>query len=103
TPLDPRISPEDKAKGNFTNSRAIIDACRPFYWRDKFPPVNTPSAGVMKKAREKFGFLLDKALPRAPSRAGGRIEGQAAAGDEQVLMWRQIAVSVREEPSCGTA
>ena len=59
TPLDPRISPEEKAKGNFTNSRAIIDACRPFFWRDKFPPVNAPSAAVMKKAREKFGYLLE--------------------------------------------
>jgi len=59
TPLDPRISPEEKAKGNFTNSRAIIDACRPFFWRDKFPPVNAPSPAVMKKAREKFGYLLE--------------------------------------------
>ena len=59
TPLDPRISPEDKAKGNFTNSRAIIDACRPFHWRDKFPLVNMPSPAVMKKAREKFGYLLE--------------------------------------------
>ncbi len=40
TPLDPRIEPERKAKGDFTNSRAIIDACRPWHWRDKFPKVN---------------------------------------------------------------
>jgi len=59
TPLDPRISPEDRDAGNFTNSRAIIDACRPFHWRDKFPPVNMPSPEVMKKAREKFGYLLE--------------------------------------------
>ena len=59
TPLDPRISPDEKAKGNFTNSRAIIDACRPFYWRDKFPVVNAPSPATMKKAREKFGYLLE--------------------------------------------
>ena len=59
TPLDPRISPEDKALGNFTNSRAIIDACRPFHWRDKFPVVNMPSPAVMKKAREKFSYLLE--------------------------------------------
>ncbi len=59
TPLDPRITPEDKAKGNFTNSRAIIDACRPFHWRDKFPRVNAPSPPVAKKAKEKFGYLLE--------------------------------------------
>ena len=58
TPLDPRISPQDKAIGNFTNSRAIIDACRPYHWRDQFPPVNMPSPEVLKKAREKFSYLL---------------------------------------------
>lgn len=59
TPLDPRIPLEEKAKGNFTNSRAIIDACRPFYWRDKFPVVNRPTAETMKRAHEKFGYLLE--------------------------------------------
>jgi UbiD family decarboxylase len=59
TPLDPRISPQDKAAGNFTNSRAIIDACRPFHWRDQFPPVNMPSPEALKKAREKFSYLLE--------------------------------------------
>ena len=58
TPLDPRITPEDKAKGNNTNSRAIIDACRPFHWRDKFPKVNMPSPELKRKALEKFGYLL---------------------------------------------
>jgi 4-hydroxy-3-polyprenylbenzoate decarboxylase len=59
TPLDPRIDPVDRAAGNFTNSRAIIDACRPFHWRDKFAPVNMPGPEVMKKAREKFSYLLE--------------------------------------------
>jgi 3-polyprenyl-4-hydroxybenzoate decarboxylase len=59
TPLDPRISPQDKAAGNFTNSRAIIDACRPFHWRDQFPPVNMPSPSALRKAREKFSYLLE--------------------------------------------
>jgi UbiD family decarboxylase len=59
TPLDPRISPQDKAAGNFTNSRAIIDACRPFHWRDQFPPVNMPSPAALQRARAKFSYLLD--------------------------------------------
>jgi 4-hydroxy-3-polyprenylbenzoate decarboxylase len=59
TPLDPRIDPEQKAKGNFTNSRAIIDACRPFHWRDKFPKVNMPTPEEARRAREKFGYLLE--------------------------------------------
>jgi hypothetical protein len=59
TPLAPRIEPADRAAGNITNSRAIIDACRSFHWREKFPPVNMPSPEVMKKAREKFLYLFE--------------------------------------------
>ncbi len=58
TPLDPRLEPEDRAKGNNTNSRAIIDACRPFHWRDKFPLVNKLSPAEYTKAMQKFGHLL---------------------------------------------
>lgn len=58
TPLDPRIEPERKAKDDFTNSRAIIDACKPFYWKDQYPKVNQPPPEVRKLARERFGYLL---------------------------------------------
>jgi len=58
TPLDPRIPPEDRARGQMTNSRAIIDATRPFAWKDKFPKVNMPSPEVARKTREKFSYLL---------------------------------------------
>jgi UbiD family decarboxylase len=58
TPLDPRLDPEDRARGNFTNSRAIIDACRPFHWRDKFPRVNMLDPDTLRKAREQFGHLV---------------------------------------------
>ena len=58
TPLDPRITPEQKDIGDNTNSRAIIDACRPFHWRDKFPKVNMPSPETARKAMAKFGHLL---------------------------------------------
>jgi len=58
TPLDPRLAPDDREKGNYTNSRAIIDACRPFHWRDKFPRVNRLSPEELREAHEKFGYLL---------------------------------------------
>ena len=60
TPLDPCITPEKKEAGDNTNSRAIIDACRPFHWRDKYPKVNMPTPEVARKAMEKFGYLLKK-------------------------------------------
>ncbi|MBM3485098.1 MAG: UbiD family decarboxylase [Alphaproteobacteria bacterium] len=59
TPLDPRIPPDEKKKGNMTNSRAIIDACRPFHWRNEFPKVNAPSPEEARRARERFGYLLE--------------------------------------------
>ena len=58
TTLDPRISPEAKEKGALWNSRAVIDACRPFEWRDRFPMVNMPSPEVKKRAMEKWGHLI---------------------------------------------
>jgi 4-hydroxy-3-polyprenylbenzoate decarboxylase len=56
---DPAIPPERRAAGDFTHSVALINACKPWHWREKFPPSNTPSPEVAKKAREKFGWLLD--------------------------------------------
>lgn len=53
-PLDPAIHPDHKG----FNSRAVIDACRPYEWRDKFPPVNEPSPEVKRRAREKWGYLI---------------------------------------------
>jgi len=58
TPLDPRLDPLDREKGKFTNSRAIIDACRPFHWRDRFPRVNKLGPAALSEARRRFGDLL---------------------------------------------
>ena len=58
TQLDPRIPPEQRERGDFTNSRLIIDACRPFHWREKFPPVNKPSAEMIEETRRRFGWIL---------------------------------------------
>ncbi|MGA8496922.1 MAG: hypothetical protein WB764_15665 [Xanthobacteraceae bacterium] len=58
TPLDPRIEPERKAAGDYTNSRAVIDACRPWHWRDQFPAVNMPSAEERRIGLQKFGHLM---------------------------------------------
>jgi 4-hydroxy-3-polyprenylbenzoate decarboxylase len=59
SPADPRIPPEKRKVGDMTHSVAIINACRPFHWRDQFPLANTPSPELARKAKEKFGWLLD--------------------------------------------
>jgi len=56
---DPAIPPERRKAGDLTHSVAVINACKPYHWRDRFPPSNTPSAETLRKAREKFSWLLD--------------------------------------------
>jgi 4-hydroxy-3-polyprenylbenzoate decarboxylase len=58
TGLDVRIDPDRRAKDDFTNSRAIINACRPWHWRDKFPKVTSSSPEALRMAKTKFAHLL---------------------------------------------
>lgn len=51
--LDPR-----KRKGDVHNTRAIIDACRPYEWIKDFPPVAESSPELKAKTLEKWGHLL---------------------------------------------
>ena len=60
---DPAIPPERRKAGNITHSVALINACKPFHWKDEFPPSNTPSPEIARKAREKFGWLLNGKEP----------------------------------------
>jgi hypothetical protein len=52
---------EKRAAGDMTHSVAVINALKPYHWRNKFPPSNAPSAEIARKARERFGWLLDGA------------------------------------------
>lgn len=53
-PLDPIIQPGKKG----FNSRAIIDACRPFEWMKDFPPVAESSKEVLDATARKWGKIL---------------------------------------------
>lgn len=55
-PLDPIIPRADKG----LNSRAIIDACRPYEWAADFPPVSGASKELKQKVLEKFASYLKK-------------------------------------------
>ena len=52
--LDPRLPPEKREKGDFTMSRMLIDACKPFPWRDRFPMSNKFSAEKRKEVWDKW-------------------------------------------------
>jgi hypothetical protein len=45
-------------KASSTNSRAIIDACRPFERLADFPRVARASPELRRKVQEKFAYLL---------------------------------------------
>jgi 4-hydroxy-3-polyprenylbenzoate decarboxylase len=53
--LDPRLPPDQKARGDFTSSRAIINACKPFEWMDEFPAVNVASAELRQRVFADWG------------------------------------------------
>jgi len=53
-PLDPVI-PQGK-KGY--NSRALIDACRPYDWKDDFPPVAESSRELRDQTYKKWKDVL---------------------------------------------
>ncbi|MBI4257487.1 MAG: UbiD family decarboxylase [Thaumarchaeota archaeon] len=57
--LDPMISPEKKAKHDYTTSRIIINACRPYRWMNDFPPVVDASPEIKKKTLEKWASLFE--------------------------------------------
>jgi len=60
TYLDPRIPPWKRDRGDLTNSKALINACRPFDWIKDFPPVNSISPELKKKTLEKWGKILNQ-------------------------------------------
>jgi UbiD family decarboxylase len=58
TPIDPRIAPEDRLRKNFTSSRGIIDACKPFHWMNEFPPTSTIGPERFEQTMRKWGAVL---------------------------------------------
>ncbi|MBI3013930.1 MAG: UbiD family decarboxylase, partial [Candidatus Tectomicrobia bacterium] len=53
-PLDPIIRKEQKG----FNSRAIIEACRPFEWKESFPEVSGLSPELRRKVKEDWSKEL---------------------------------------------
>lgn len=55
TPLDPTIR---KPSNSFFNSRAIIDACKPYDWFDEFPHEVKSNPKILARVAKKWGKLL---------------------------------------------
>jgi UbiD family decarboxylase len=67
--LDPSIPPHKRAARDITMSKTIINACRPWHWKDKFPALSRAGKklkeDVMKKWPEAFSHLnIDEYLKK---------------------------------------
>jgi 3-polyprenyl-4-hydroxybenzoate decarboxylase len=52
--LDPRLTAEDREQGLTQNSKMIIDACKPFAWRDKYPKTTALSIAESRTIEDKW-------------------------------------------------
>jgi UbiD family decarboxylase len=58
--LDPRISPERRLQGATSQSKMIINACKPFVWKSQFPPSSALSVEELAAVERDWGHLLRK-------------------------------------------
>jgi len=54
----PAYTGRKKAAGLTSHSKAIIDACRPLAWKDKFPPASPLTHDEARKIEAKWGIRL---------------------------------------------
>ena len=52
--LDPRITPEARARGDTSHSKLIVDACKPFGWRERYPRTSALTAEDARAIRAKW-------------------------------------------------
>ena len=58
TPLDPRMSPAKKLAQDYTDSRAICYALRPYGWREQFPKVSRPARELFENVVKKYTDII---------------------------------------------
>ncbi len=63
SPLDPRLDPVKRAAGDYTTSKAIINACRPFHWMKDFPKVVGSTPELTQKVINKYKNILSDLTP----------------------------------------
>jgi hypothetical protein len=56
--LDPRINAADRSRGQTAHSKMIIDACKPFAWKDTFASVSALAADEARTLAAKWGAAL---------------------------------------------
>jgi UbiD family decarboxylase len=56
--LDPRITADARLRGETSHSKMIIDACKPFGWKDEFPPTSALSFEDARAIKDKWMTVL---------------------------------------------
>ncbi len=56
--LDPRITAEARARGQTSHSKMIIDACKPFGWKDAFPRTSALSFDDARAIKDNWMTAL---------------------------------------------
>jgi UbiD family decarboxylase len=57
--LDPRITAEDRQRGQTSHSKMLVDACKPFAWKDAFPQTSALDSEEARAMEAKWGPALD--------------------------------------------
>jgi 4-hydroxy-3-polyprenylbenzoate decarboxylase len=52
--LDPRLTAADRSRGQTSHSKIILDACKPFAWRDEFPATSALSQEDARAITDKW-------------------------------------------------
>jgi 4-hydroxy-3-polyprenylbenzoate decarboxylase len=58
SPLNPMMSPDKRATRDYTDSRAIVYATRPFQWIDSFPKVSRSTREARDAVIDKYRSVL---------------------------------------------
>ena len=77
--VSPRFTPEQAhvpLEHAFTHSCMLLDALKPFAWKESFPPVNDVSPELRKRMIDKYSEYLHL----EPERGGTASNGRAPAG-----------------------
>jgi UbiD family decarboxylase len=64
SPLDPRVPPDRRERGDYTIGRMLIDACRPFDWKENFARSNVFSPEARERVTQKWESLLGRMPPK---------------------------------------
>ncbi|GAA3168193.1 MULTISPECIES: UbiD family decarboxylase [Streptomyces] len=58
TSIDPRLSPAQRAAGDLSMGIVLIDACKPYAWKDRYPRANRVDEGYRAELRERWKDVL---------------------------------------------